>query len=108
MTSGPYYSNVLRLRGRSLDVEVSPRQPTVGRSLRTVRRAGVKRRRAWLDRQYIAHQNFCNYCARGLLRSEMSVDHIVALSKGGSDEEENWAVSCRSCNCEKGNKEGHR
>jgi len=38
----------------------------------------------------------------------MSVDHIVALSKGGSDEEENWAVSCRSCNCEKGNKEGHR
>lgn len=45
----------------------------------------------------------CEYCDRDLLASvndykEWQEDHIVPLSSGGADEEENLAVACRTCN----------
>jgi 5-methylcytosine-specific restriction endonuclease McrA len=32
------------------------------------------------------------------------VDHVVARSKGGSDDEDNLAATCQACNLSKGNK----
>jgi len=45
----------------------------------------------------------CEYCDRDLLASvndykEWQVDHIIPLSKGGADFNENKAVCCRTCN----------
>ena len=45
----------------------------------------------------------CEYCDRDLLASvedykEWQEDHIVPLSDGGKDEEENIAIACRTCN----------
>jgi len=34
-----------------------------------------------------------------------SVDHIIPISKGGSNEESNLRWVCRSCNCSRGNRE---
>jgi 5-methylcytosine-specific restriction endonuclease McrA len=34
-----------------------------------------------------------------------SVDHIVPVSKGGTNEESNLRWMCRSCNCSRGAKE---
>lgn len=34
-----------------------------------------------------------------------SVDHIVPLSKGGTDEPSNLRWACRSCNCARGNRQ---
>jgi len=34
-----------------------------------------------------------------------SVDHIVPISKGGSDGESNLRWTCKSCNCSRGNRE---
>ena len=45
----------------------------------------------------------CEYCGKNLLASvdnykEWQVDHIVPLSKGGTDDFDNLALSCRTCN----------
>lgn len=34
-----------------------------------------------------------------------SVDHIIPVSKGGTNEESNLRWACRSCNCSRGNRE---
>ena len=34
-----------------------------------------------------------------------SVDHIIPVSKGGTDDESNLRWMCRSCNCARGNRE---
>ena len=33
-----------------------------------------------------------------------SVDHIIPVSKGGTDDPQNLRWSCRSCNCSRGNR----
>ena len=45
----------------------------------------------------------CEYCDQDLLASaaayrEWQLDHIVPVSAGGSELEENLAVACRTCN----------
>ncbi len=49
----------------------------------------------------------CAYCAKDMLscvdnHSEWQSDHIIPASDGGSDTEENRALSCRTCNFIKG------
>jgi 5-methylcytosine-specific restriction endonuclease McrA len=34
-----------------------------------------------------------------------SVDHVIPVSKGGTNDEWNLRWACRSCNCARGNKE---
>jgi 5-methylcytosine-specific restriction protein A len=45
----------------------------------------------------------CWYCG-DILSSNLCIDHIVPLSRGGADSEENYRASCRQCNAEKGSK----
>ena len=35
---------------------------------------------------------------------DLTVDHVVPVSKGGSDEDDNLQTMCRSCNARKGNR----
>ncbi len=56
------------------------------------------------DARISARANFkCEYCDLDLLGSvraykEWNKDHIVPISAGGSDSEENIALACRTCN----------
>jgi 5-methylcytosine-specific restriction endonuclease McrA len=43
----------------------------------------------------------CSYCEA---TENITIDHIVPLSRGGRHEPENLAAACRSCNCSKGAK----
>ena len=56
--------------------------------------------KAWID----AQSPVCSYCAIELSSDQIQLDHVIPLSKGGSHTIDNFAISCRSCNCSKGNK----
>jgi hypothetical protein len=45
----------------------------------------------------------CEYCQapEAVFNFPFEVEHIVALGRGGSDEEGNWALSCRAGNLHK-------
>lgn len=40
----------------------------------------------------------CAYCGRHRNRKYMTVDHIIPLSKGGSDSVDNLQCTCKLCN----------
>ena len=46
----------------------------------------------------------CQYCATKFQPADLTLDHILPSSRGGSDEPENLATSCRRCNQRKGNR----
>ncbi len=45
-------------------------------------------------------EHICEYCRapEAIFNLPFEVEHIVPLSRGGSDDENNLALSCRSCN----------
>lgn len=49
-------------------------------------------------------RNKCAYC-KGSIKTRYEIDHIVALSKGGSNEPKNLQLLCPSCNARKWNKD---
>jgi len=44
----------------------------------------------------------CAYCGCKLGDKGWAVDHVVAISRGGVDDESNMLPTCRSCNHRKG------
>jgi 5-methylcytosine-specific restriction endonuclease McrA len=49
-------------------------------------------------------RNTCQYCARALPAGELTLDHVVPRSRGGSSTWENLVACCHTCNREKGNR----
>lgn len=49
----------------------------------------------------------CEYCKRSeeIMATNFEVDHIVPVSKGGTDDDDNLACACRDCNAHKSNRE---
>lgn len=46
-----------------------------------------------------AHQ--CQYCGN---RKQLTIDHVIPLSRGGKHLWNNVVIACATCNCRKGNK----
>jgi 5-methylcytosine-specific restriction enzyme A len=70
---------------------------------RTTPRINIKAR----DRNHIFEPDGgkCRHCTGQLLYSEFwHIDHLVPLSKGGSNDIDNLALSCVRCNLEKSDK----
>ena len=44
----------------------------------------------------------CFYCGRKLSRRRATKDHVIPVSKGGSNAKKNIVDACRKCNSEKG------
>lgn len=45
----------------------------------------------------------CYYCGKQLSHCDLTVDHLIPLSRGGKTEYSNLRICCRRCNNEKGN-----
>src|SRR2546421_3854611 len=48
-------------------------------------------------------RNTCQYCGELLASSELTLDHVVPRSRGGTSSWENLVACCHSCNRRKGN-----
>lgn len=53
---------------------------------------------------YLRDGNRCQYCGRKFSTSELSLDHVIPLSRGGKSTWENVVCACLPCNVRKGNK----
>lgn len=43
----------------------------------------------------------CHYCAQTFPKKDLTMDHLVPLSRGGKSNKGNLVVACRECNSEK-------
>ncbi|MDX1958579.1 MAG: HNH endonuclease [Leptospiraceae bacterium] len=48
-------------------------------------------------------QGICHYCRNKFLPEELTMDHLIPLSKGGKSIRANLVPSCKSCNSKKKN-----
>jgi hypothetical protein len=51
-----------------------------------------------LDRLLFAQGGFCFFCKQTLPKSDASVEHLVATSKGGGNNDENRVACCKTLN----------
>jgi 5-methylcytosine-specific restriction endonuclease McrA len=56
---------------------------------------------------YVRDGNRCQYCGHRFSSSELSLDHVIPLSRGGSSTWENVVCACLACNVKKGNRTPH-
>ncbi len=57
------------------------------------------RKTQWWKRQIA--RGVCHYCGRSFLPAEMTMDHVVPLSRGGKTTKGNVVPACKTCNTEK-------
>ena len=63
------------------------------------RKARDLRQSQWWKRQL--DRGHCYYCGRPFAPSELTMDHIVPLARGGKSKKGNVAPACRDCNSKK-------
>lgn len=66
---------------------------------------GVKLNRRNL---FARDQNRCQYCGRKCPTSELSLDHVIPRSQGGTNTWENIVCACIRCNVRKGGRTPHQ
>lgn len=63
-----------------------------------LRKNRLKRHRT---RTYDMQKGRCHYCKRKFGRPEWTIDHVIPISKGGTDRPENLVGACQACNWKK-------
>jgi len=58
----------------------------------------------WWKRQYARQHALCYYCSISLKVVRVNVEHIVPMSRGGTNNKKNMVLSCSKCNKDKGSK----
>ena len=49
-------------------------------------------------------EKVCHYCGKAITdKDEVTVDHVIPLSKGGNSQNDNLVIACKACNREKAN-----
>jgi hypothetical protein len=47
-------------------------------------------------------EKVCHYCGKAITeKDELTVDHVIPLSKGGNSKNDNLVIACKACNREK-------
>ncbi len=62
-------------------------------------RARRLRKTKWWRRR--CAQGRCYYCGRKVKSSELTMDHVIPLSRGGRSVRENLVPACKECNAKK-------
>lgn len=53
---------------------------------------------------FLRDAHLCMYCGGQYAESQLTRDHVVPMSRGGSDRWSNVVTSCKTCNTRKGNR----
>jgi len=64
-------------------------------------RARELRATSWWRKKIAA--GVCHYCGRSVSPSELTMDHLIPLSRGGTSERYNIVAACKDCNNRKKN-----
>ncbi|MDQ6893450.1 MAG: HNH endonuclease [Acidobacteriota bacterium] len=56
---------------------------------------------------YVRDGSRCQYCGHKFPSADLSLDHVIPLSRGGTSNWENVVCACLSCNVRKGNRTPH-
>ena len=62
------------------------------------------KRKKMNTRKKLRGNELCPYCGKRLSTYTASTDHIVPLSRGGTNDRSNLVLCCKKCNREKGSK----
>lgn len=63
-----------------------------------------KSRRKHKQKLWKSSPHTCFYCEKPLIYEEATLDHVVPLSRGGTNNITNLVICCKVCNKAKGNK----
>lgn len=85
-------SNSSRVKITKADGSIEWRSAT-GKQLRKPIRASVR------DAVVLRDRGLCRYCARKA--NPIHIDHVIPVTKGGTDEKHNLVVACVACNLKK-------
>lgn len=77
----------------------TPRPKTAGQIVRS-RLSGTVKRAIKSEAE-----NCCHWC--GIHSATLEIDHVVPVSRGGTNDRSNLVASCKACNAAKGNKLVH-
>jgi len=55
-------------------------------------------------RLFVRDRHVCAYCGHAFVEGDLTIEHILPLSRGGRHEWTNVVTACRSCNTRKGNR----
>jgi 5-methylcytosine-specific restriction endonuclease McrA len=58
----------------------------------------LKKSQWWLDK---LNQGICHYCGGKFTPSQLTMDHIVPVARGGTSTQGNIVPACKSCNASK-------
>ena len=77
--------------------------PTVDEDVVKRERAKARelRRGSWWSQQ--VGRGVCHHCGDTFARDELTMDHLIPLSRGGRSTKKNIVVSCKRCNSHKKN-----
>ncbi len=53
---------------------------------------------------YLRDSHICQYCGKRCANKELTIDHVIPLSKQGPENWNNVVTACRHCNQKKGNR----
>ena len=53
---------------------------------------------------FLRDDHECQYCRKHFSKKDLTIDHVIPLSKGGDHRWENVVTACHKCNNKKGNK----
>lgn len=67
---------------------------------------GFVRREVRFSRRNIFERdrNTCQYCGRAFPKPDLTIDHVIPSSRGGTDTWENLVLACVKCNVKKANR----
>lgn len=86
---------------------VTPRQSIrIPRVIQLLHYDRVPRREVRFTRRniFFRDRNRCQYCRKVFTQSELNLDHVVPLSRGGASTWDNVVCACVACNSRKGNR----